>query len=167
MHEVDQVLEKRLLYVLIARCVVFPISKRPKIDRTPPIYKLNLTRFEELISRVKKFHTSEVPQSSVESDIISCIRDFHEILLGSPRIAQLVEDGNLSTAELKHMFYIFAKKRIESLQQNYQESDVPFDNPSPTLTSNPVDLANRWSAMVDKMCFEEEVSTYICIYVCT
>ena len=149
----EQIRDKRLLYVLVARCIAFPIQKRPKVDVTMPPVKLSKGRYEDLLKRFKSYLAAEDATKTADEpdNLRQFVKLFHERILQSPQVAKLAEDGNISTAELKHLFAVFAHRQAGLL--------VKHAGSSSSSSSHDVEhTCALWVDEVEGACFADEVS---------
>lgn len=166
----EQIRDKRLLYVLVARCIAFPIQKRPKVDVTVRPVKLSKDSYEDLLKRFKGYLGAEDATKTADErdNLRHSVKLFHECVLQSPQVTKLAEDGNISTAELKHLFAVFAHRQAGLL--------VKGTGSSSSSGSHSVEhTCALWVEEVESACFADEVSlsplpcscTYAYIRTCT
>ena len=154
----EQLRDKRMLYVLVARCVAFPIGNRPKVDVTVRPMKLSKDRYMELLKRVRTFLAAEdATKTADEPDYLrQCLTLYHERILQSPQVTKLAEDGNISTAELKQLFAVFALRQADMQMKAAHKSEGRLVRQASMSVEN---TASIWTAEVDRACFADEVSS--------
>ena len=152
----EQIRDKRLLYVLVARCIAFPIQKRPKVDVTVRPVKLSKDRYEDLLKRFKCYLAAENGSKTADEpdNLRHFVKLFHERVLLSPQVTKLAEDGNISTAELKHLFAVFAHRQAGLLVKGAGSSS----------SSGSLDVDQTcalWVEEVESACFADEVACFL------
>lgn len=161
----EQIRDKRLLYVLVARCIAFPIMNRPKVGITVPPTKLRKDHYEELLKRFRGYLAAgDTTKAADKPDYLrQCVKLFHERVLLSTQVTKLAEDGNISSAELKLLFAVFAHRQADLLTKS-EESRAHRG------LSNVDHTSALWVAEVESACFADEVSlfllplyTYVCV----
>ena len=155
----EQIRDKRLLYVLVARCIAFPIQKRPKVDITVRPVKLSKERYEDLLKRFRSYLAAEDASKTQDEpdDLRQCVNLFHQRVLLSPSVAKLAEDGNISSAELKQLFAVFARREADLLVKRSHKSEgmaVRSDS------SDVEHISAVWVAEVESTCFADEVKVF-------
>jgi hypothetical protein len=140
---------KRLLYVLVARCIAFPILPRPKVDRSAHAVKLSKPYYEEIMSKVTELITGSSSQS-VEGDFRGTLALYRDKVLRCPHVQKLAEDGALSTLELKQVFGVLSKRMVERM------AEVALDEGIQPITSPHEEVVSSWMSLVEQHCLNEE-----------
>lgn len=148
----EQIRDKRLLYVLVARCIAFPIVNRPKVGIAVPPAKLSKDHYEELLKRFRGYLAAgDATKAADEPDYLrQCVKLFHERVLLSSQVTKLAEDGNISSAELKHLFAVFARRQADLLTKS--EGSRAHRG-----SANVEQTSALWVAEVESACFADEV----------
>ena len=147
----EEAQNKRILYILVARCIAFPIQSRPKVDRSMRAVKLNQKHYDDILVRVGNLLVSSV-SDSVEGDFRGTLTKYNEKILRSPHIQKMATEGNLSTVELKQVFTVMSKSKVDHL---FDMSPDERDHP---ITNSREDVIASWISLFDEQCLSEDVS---------
>lgn len=119
----DEDLERKKLYLLVARCIAYPFNAKFQIETTPPRAKLNPERYR-LIGRALRAVVEEagskggwtgegkltVPEQEVLQNrgFVSCVQLMLDVVLVRPEVVEICHSGGFSVKELESIFKVKA-----------------------------------------------------------
>ena len=126
-EEADYVIhERKLLYLMVARCIAYPFNAKYQLETAPPKPKLNEGRFQGVLDilevcRGQDWETlarSAISLSPTESKcarnekFLNCLDWYMDNVLGREDVVAMSHSGSFSVKELESVFKVLAMKHI-------------------------------------------------------
>lgn len=141
-------LDRKKLYLLVARCIAFPFNAKYQIETTPPRTKLNAERFKLICRTLRETVDSTEREgwdgngklTNQEKDVIrgqgfvGCVRYMLEVVLVRPDVLQMCNSGSFSVKELESIFKV--KAAITLSVESGEELSTPPASPEVMLWCN-------------------------------
>lgn len=138
-EEDNEDLERKKLYLLVARCIAYPFNAKYQIETTPPRVKFSRERFillcRTLRASVEDFGGEqawehEAKLTTQEQDVMSnqrfnlCVRWMIDVVLVRPEVVEICYNGGFSVKELESIFKVKATIVLSEGKQETSTSEV-------------------------------------------
>lgn len=148
--ELSDDFERKLLYLMIARCIAFPFNAKQQLDTSPPRPKLTRESFDHIyvilraclnqdigLLRRKVIPLSEHELRCIQDvDFLSCLQNYMDYALQRDDVVSMCYNGGFSVKELETIYSVLAVKHLVSR--------------SPTRQVNPIEL-HQWESTFKKL----------------
>ena len=115
-------LERKKLYLLVARCIAYPFNAKYQIENSPPSSKLNVDRFNDIVrvlrltmedyEKVEQEYEARLTKQEHEvvkkESFLICLRWMLDEVLSRPDVEAICKNGGFSIKELELIFGIKA-----------------------------------------------------------
>lgn len=129
--------EKKLLYLMVARCIAYPFNAKYQLETAPPKPKLNEDRFRgviEMLDTCRNQDWDAVTRSAVSINnaetkclrsekFLNCLDWYVDNVLGRDDVVTMSKNGSYSVKELESIFKVLATKHIM-----YTSRELDVDN---------------------------------------
>ena len=129
--------EKKLLYLMVARCIAYPFNAKYQLETAPPKPKLNEERFQNIVQILdvcrdqdwEKFTPSSLSLNGGETKclrsekFLNCLDWYMDNVLGRDDVVTMSKNGSFSVKELESIFKVLATKHIM-----YTSKELDVDN---------------------------------------
>lgn len=136
-EEGDSYQEKKLLYLMVARCIAYPFNAKYQLETAPPKPKLNEERFQNIVQLLDtcreqdwdKFMPSSLSLNGGETKclrsekFLNCLDWYMDNVLGRDDVISMSKNGSFSVKELESIFKVLATKHIM-----YTTKELDVDN---------------------------------------
>lgn len=118
--------EKKLLYLMVARCIAYPFNAKYQLETAPPKPKLNEERFKAIVELLDscrnqdwdKFTPAALSINNSETKclrsekFLNCLDWYMDNVLGRDDVITMSKNGSFSVKELESIFKVLATKHI-------------------------------------------------------
>ena len=118
--------ERKLLYLMVARCIAYPFNAKYQLETAPPKPKLNEDRFKNVVAILDacrnqdwdKFNQSAISINSAETKclhsekFLNCLDWYMDNVLDREDVVSMSKSGSFSVKELESIFKVLATKHI-------------------------------------------------------
>ena len=118
--------EKKLLYLMVARCIAYPFNAKYQLETAPPKPKLNEDRFQNVVEMLDACRNQDwemiqrmvVSLNSAETKclhgerFLNCLDWYMDNVLEREDVVAMSKNGSFSVKELEAIFKVLATKHI-------------------------------------------------------
>lgn len=118
--------ERKLLYLMVARCIAYPFNAKYQLETAPPKPKLNEARFKGIVDILETCRNQEwetVTRSAVSlsqaenkclrsEKFLNCLDWYMDNVLARDDVVSMSHGGSFSVKELESIFKVLATKHI-------------------------------------------------------
>ena len=118
--------ERKLLYLMVARCIAYPFNAKYQLETAPPKPKLNQDRFRGVIAILdtcRNLDWGTLSQSAISLNsaenkclrsekFLNCLDWYMDNVLARDDVVAMSNNGSFSAKELESIFKVLATKHI-------------------------------------------------------
>ena len=118
--------ERKLLYLMVARCIAYPFNAKYQLETAPPKPKLNEARFTGIVDILETCRNQDweiIAKSAVSitpaeskclrgEKFLNCLDWYMDNVLARSDVVSMSKNGSFSVKELESIFKVLATKHI-------------------------------------------------------